>query len=91
MDLFVPMNGTLYVVDLTQNELALANNLENPADNFATTSRLAYERVVRRLVNLPQQPAVIVLHYYSYFKAERTFYNSAGVSPSSTSARRQYV
>ena len=50
------------------------------ADNFDTASRRAFERVVRRVVNLPQQPAVIVLHYYSHFRAESTFYKSAGAS-----------
>ncbi|KDD76842.1 hypothetical protein H632_c89p2 [Helicosporidium sp. ATCC 50920] len=65
----VPGDGDLYVVEFAIND-AWDAGLESGA-------RLHFEQLLRRLVQLPGCPAVAVLATYSYFKADKRFYQSA--------------
>ena len=49
-----------------------------PSDIFNTPKRRAYERLIRRVLALPQRPAVIALHYYGYLLAEKKYYLTGG-------------
>ena len=40
--------------------------------------RTAYERLLRRLLKLPQQPAVLLLNHYAYVHAEGRYYYAMG-------------
>ena len=103
IDVYVPLNASIYVVELTINDPSISNCYGNPAgtldvcpqmcrvrllqatlfpcaDEFDTPSRRAMERIIRRLLGLPQQPAVIMLQYYSHFRWGGKFYYSAGAS-----------
>ena len=55
--------------------------LPNQADVLNTPHARAYERLIRRILDLPQRPAVIVMHAYSYFRTDKTYHRSSGMNP----------
>lgn len=65
----VDLTGDLYVVEFAMNDPA--------AEIFGGLPHIEFEQLLRRILNLPTHPAVIILNQYSYLKAKRRFENSA--------------
>ncbi|KAL4423959.1 hypothetical protein ABPG75_001260 [Micractinium tetrahymenae] len=53
-------------VDLVTLEFAINDKADVP---FASPHRKAYEQLIRRLLALPGQPAVVLLHHYAWWMA----------------------
>lgn len=59
--LHVPRDADVVLVEYTVNDPA-----HLPPPPFANDHRAAYERLLRKLLQYPRRPAVVLLHAYSY-------------------------
>eukprot|EP00775_Hariotina_reticulata_P012114 gene12114-12253_t len=74
INLHVPATADIVVVDYTVNDEVLVDiNMNNP-------QRRPLERLLRKLLAMPNNPAVLLLHSYAWFRADMgvgLFFNNA--------------